>query len=112
VTVFEVFRRWVIESQRSEAWNKASKDWKKAHPSCAMCGIKKNLEAHDKLPYHLLTDAQKNDYGWLYGGNFITLCFNCHRQIGHCGDPNCMEFNPKIEQIVSSVSRYRKYCRK
>lgn len=96
-------------NDRTPEWNQASSDWKKTHPICALCGHKKPNEAHDVLPYHKLTDAQKHDYAWLMW-NFITLDYACHRQLGHCNDPNCMKFNPKIREIAKAVSKYAANC--
>jgi len=99
---------------RTKEWNQASQDHKKAHPNCAFCNRKAPNEAHDKLPYLLLTDAQKHNYAWLRT-NLITACsyktYGCHRSICHCNDPNCLLYNPDVEKIAKAVQKYWSSCK-
>jgi hypothetical protein len=83
---------------RTEAWNLASHDWKTIHPVCAICGSHSNLEAHDVLPYHLLTNKQKNDYGFLIK-NMVTLCHDCHFKYGHNSDPDWLDYSKDIRKL-------------
>lgn len=116
--------RRLFGSGRTPAWDKADADYHKKQLTCEMCGGKAgpigapfdtqvnnstHLESHDVQPYHLLTSAQQNDYNFLMS-NFIMLHWPEHRRIAHCGDPNCLSYNPKIRQIAASVLAARSSC--
>jgi hypothetical protein len=104
------FRRWLlVERKRPRVWRDAARDWKRDHPICALCTGNKELEAHDVQPYHLIPDPESKTRDFWYG-NFITLCFHDHRAIGHCADPKCILYNPKIREIASTVENFRGYC--
>ena len=104
------FRRWLtVERKRPNVWRRASKDWKRDHPTCAICTGKKDLEAHDVLPYHLIPDAGSKTRDFWYG-NFITLCCHDHRSLGHCADPKCDTCNPKITEMANAVENLRGHC--
>lgn len=114
---------FLFGSGRSPAWNKADRDYRKAHPLCEMCGVKggplgdldgapgvqTNIEAHDVHPWHLLTDMQKNDYNFLMG-NLISLHHLEHHRVAHCGDPNCYEYNPNIRTVAAQVLAAKSAC--
>ena len=103
-------RRWLtVERKRPSVWRDASKDWKRDHPLCAICAGKKDLEAHDVLPYHLIPEPESKTRDFWYG-NFITLCFHDHRAMGHCADPKCDRYNPRVREIASTVENFRGYC--
>lgn len=107
--VLSGLRRLLLEARRPAAWRKASRDWKRSHPLCAVCGLKKPVEAHDVTPYHLVVDADAKPYEfWIR--NFITLCRHDHRRLAHCGDPQCLSYNPRIRSLAETVSQYKTYC--
>lgn len=109
--------RRLFGSGRTPAWEKADKDYHTAHKTCEMCGLRAgpigapfdtqvndsgHLEAHDVQPYHLLTKEQQNDYAFIMT-NFIMLHWHEHRRIAHCGDPNCLKYNPNIRTLAAIV---------
>lgn len=81
-------------AKRSSKWPSVRRQFLKANPSCAVCGGKKKLEVHHKLPFHLHPDRE------LDPENLITLCenkadgVNCHLLFGHLG--NFKSFNPNV----------------
>lgn len=115
--------RTLFGSGRTPAWDRAEKDYHTAHTTCEMCGVKggplggldgapgiqTQLEAHDVHPYHLLTPEQQNDYNFIMS-NFIMLHHLEHHRIAHCGDPNCLQFNPKIRVTAAVVLAARTAC--
>jgi len=108
--ILEKLRRFLLASKRSDAWNQASKDWKRLHPECAMCGLTMNLEAHDVIPYHTIKNAASKSYGW-WMLNFITLDHDCHKKFGHCNDPDYMKFQPNIRAFADASKYYREACK-
>lgn len=80
---------------------KAKRSYKKDHSECAICGYKKKLEVHHKLPVHkypLLACEESN---------FITLCRSCHFTFGHFHNFR-KYWNPNIEKFASQVNiQYR-----
>lgn len=73
---------------------KAKKKYRKEHPCCAVCGLKRNIingwgnDVHHKTPVHVLPDEACNPE------NLITLCRTHHFVIGHLG--NWKAWNSKI----------------
>ena len=105
-------RFWLERTQRTGVWRKASKDHKKEHPRCEICGRTKKAEAHDVIPYRKLTEKQRNDYAFLRT-NLLTLCGaprDDHRVLAHCDDPKCVSFNPKIREMAAKVKDDRQFC--
>jgi len=115
--------RMLLGSGRSPAWDQADKDYRAAHPNCEMCGlpagalgqldgaegVQANIEAHDVQPYHTLTVQQQNDYNFLMG-NLIALHHFEHHHIAHCGDPDCLQYDPLIRQAAAYVLSQRTNC--
>ena len=92
-------------------WYTARDRYKKAHPACEICGNKKGVECHDVYPYHkIVMPAQWTIVMWL--ANFFDLCGNCHHYFGHCGDPACDAYNPKVRDIAAAIAKLKKYCTK
>ena len=86
---------------RSSRWPKFSKGYLKGK-ICAVCGGKKNLQAHHKKPFHLFPDLE------LDPANVIPLCegakdVNCHLFIGHLG--NFKGYNPDVEADAREWNR-------
>jgi 5-methylcytosine-specific restriction endonuclease McrA len=98
--VFDTVLRWIEVSSRPSDWRRAAEKWKRSHPFCAICGDKKNLEAHDIIPYRVDPDA------WRSGENFITLDHDCHRRFGHCRDPSCKMYNRLIVELSNVIQDY------
>lgn len=97
--------RSIYEGKRTRTWQRASKRYKKRNPYCAACPRKnKKIECHDILPYHCLTNKQKNNYRWLIQENFISLCRSCHHYFGHCKDPQWRDYNPEVIIYAKSLS--------
>ena len=73
--------RPVESSPRSSKWPKLRKAWLEKHPTCAACGVNKELIVHHRIPFHV--DPLKE----LDETNLITLCgtqgLGCHFYIGH-----------------------------
>lgn len=72
-------------ARRSTKWPAVRKTFLKLHPNCSVCGGKKKLEAHHKMPFHLNPALELNPE------NLIALCenkndgVNCHLLVGHLG---------------------------
>jgi 5-methylcytosine-specific restriction enzyme A len=85
----------VGEKPRSGKWPALRKKWLELNPKCAVCGGKKKLEVHHKMPFHL-DPAKELDIN-----NLITLCeedtdgVNCHLLFGHLG--NFRSLNAQID---------------
>jgi hypothetical protein len=68
------------------------------------------LEAHDaEIPYHLMTHDQQNDEQFIYD-NLLILHWFEHRRHGHCGDPNCLKYNPRIRELAAYMMAARRAC--
>lgn len=85
-------------ARRSSGWSKVRNAFLKGR-RCAVCGGKKSLVAHHKIPFHLAPDLE------LDPDNLIPLCeakrfgINCHLLIGHVG--NFARCNPIVDADVS-----------
>jgi hypothetical protein len=119
--------RRILGSGRTAAWDQAVHDYHAKHKTCEMCGLpagtlrtptvnldgqpgsQEQLEAHDVQPYHTLTPKQQNDYRFIYG-NLIMLHHFEHHHIAHCGDPECLRFNPQIRVIADWVMKAQVSC--
>jgi len=68
---------------RDSAVTRAQRAWVKAHPECAVCGLKRihlyRCEGHHINPYHLRPDLATCPT------NFVTLCRAHHWLVGHGG---------------------------
>lgn len=86
--------------KRSSLWPRVRGGHLLAHPECAVCGGKKKVEVHHKVPFHI-DPARELDVT-----NLVTLCeakrfgVNCHLFFGHLG--NYKRANPEVEQDVAS----------
>jgi hypothetical protein len=49
------------ESGRTQEWIETALEYKNDHYKCEMCGGTLDIEAHDILPYRLLTEDQRHD---------------------------------------------------
>ena len=79
LSFFTSFR--AFGGKRSSHWRRVRKESLGEKPRCAVCGGKKGLSVHHKVPFHI--DKTKE----LDLDNLITLCDwranNCHRIFGH-----------------------------
>lgn len=78
---------------RSNQWPKVREAHLELHPVCELCGGKKKLQVHHKLPFHLHPQLE------LDPTNLITLCegigsVNCHLFFGHLG--NFKSYNANV----------------
>mgnify|MGYP001583866311 CR=1 FL=1 len=79
------FLQWVIDTwrgiplgaRRSPKWEDVRNQFVKEHPNCEVCGTKKGLNAHHKLPFYL------NPLLELDPQNLIVLCRDHHFFFGH-----------------------------
>ncbi len=82
-------------AKRSPKWRKVRKVFITNNPTCFVCGSKKKVEVHHKVPFHIAPDMELNE------GNLVSLCenkkygLNCHLLLGHYG--NYKKFNPNID---------------
>lgn len=73
-------------AKRSSKWRTVRKKFLAEHPTCAVCGGKKKVEVHHKIPFHKAPELE------LEPSNLITLCenesygINCHLLVGHLGN--------------------------
>lgn len=72
------------ENKRSSHWPTFRRKFLKGR-TCAVCGSKKELEAHHIKPFHLFPELE------LVESNVIPLCestkyVNCHLMFGHYGN--------------------------
>ena len=67
-------------AQRSSGWDKVRNEHIKKQPVCCGCNASSRLEAHHIIPFHFRPDLE------LEPGNLITLCRDCHWNIGHLRD--------------------------
>jgi len=106
--------RAIVEWRRPQAWKQASQKCKQDHPVCQFCGLARDLEAHDVLPYHLWPNPKSVTYQEWYA-NMITLCrvkgWGCHILHGHCGDSNGLRYNPQIRQQADAAEPFTRYCK-
>jgi|TARA_R100000789_G_scaffold37940_1_gene40446 hypothetical protein len=85
-------------AKRSSKWRKVRSKFIKEYPRCAVCGSKKKIEVHHKVPFYYAPDLE------LVEDNLATLCenkkygINCHLLIGHLG--NYSRINTQIEYDI------------
>jgi 5-methylcytosine-specific restriction protein A len=86
--------------KRSSQWRKIRNRYKKANPHCAVCGSKKKVEIHHKIPFNIAPDLE------LFEDNFVSLCerkkygINCHLLIGHLGNYRRVNLNINIDVMT------------
>jgi len=97
------------EAKRSEHWPKVEKDFKEAHPECAACGMRGELNVHHIFPFHEIIAAGRPDLE-LDPRNLITLCVNpeydCHCEIGHLG--NFSSYNVRVLEDCKKYGKLKK----
>lgn len=83
---------------RSSRWSTVRDAFVKAHPACAACGSKDNLNVHHIRPYHVYPELE------LDRSNLIVLCegpvVNCHFLFGHMR--NWKSWNPNVVLLARS----------
>lgn len=95
----DLFRRNLLGGvSRSSRWSTVRKEFLRKNPTCAVCGVKKHLEVHHIIPYHLDKDLE------LLESNFIALCRRDHLLFGHLG--SFRSFNPMVK--INSADMYYK----
>lgn len=86
-------------------WKSMSKDMRKKHPECQLCGKNKSTEVHHIFPFmHQFEDIREEVF--LDKDNLICLCSDCHHQVhaknyGNLGIPE----RTKIENLRSQISQ-------
>jgi len=84
------------QTQRSPQWGAVRDHWVKSNPCCAGCGAIFKLEAHHIVPFHVERELELSEQ------NLVTLCRECHFQIGHMRDWSL--FNP---QVIADAAVYK-----
>ncbi len=88
-----IYREHIIKRfTRSSMWSKVRKAFISVNSVCEVCGKKKGLEVHHKLPFHLYPELE------LDSGNLATLCRKHHLTIGHL--EYWKSYNPQLEGTV------------
>lgn len=104
--MFRTITRWLESKKRAKNWQVARDQYRRTHIRCAFCGLHSNLEVHDKLPYHCISNPASHSVDfWLT--NFILLCKQDHRQQAHNGDPACLDYLPQIQELARAVTDTR-----
>lgn len=90
---------------RSPKWRSVRENHLKVEPNCIGCGLDFNLEVHHVLPYHLRPEFE------LEPTNLVTLCRDCHWNIGHLRDWSLC--NPHVvDDARAYLSRFQGARRK
>jgi 5-methylcytosine-specific restriction endonuclease McrA len=83
------------QKERSSKWPALRKHFLEAHPYCAYCGARENLQVHHIRPFHLDPTLE------LDPTNLIVLCetpgIDHHLHIGHLGNFRS-EGNPNVKE--------------
>ena len=93
----------VFGGDRSSQWPKVRAAHLKAHPCCAVCGTRKDVQVHHIKPFHIKPELE------LDPNNLVTLCtskywgFNCHLAVGHGG--NFRYENANVLEDIERVKR-------
>lgn len=83
-----------VGAERSPQWPKVRADFLATHGECAVCGSKKDLEAHHVKPFHLRRDLE------LDPNNLIALCRDHHFLFGHLC--SWSSFNPNVREDAAA----------
>ena len=79
---------------RSSKWDKVESEYKKAHPTCAACGTRLNIQVHHVKPFHLFPELE------LDPENLISLCVVDHLTFGHL--KNWSAYNPDVRKDAAN----------
>jgi hypothetical protein len=89
---------------RSWAVKRAQREWVRAHPACAVCGLKSihgwRCEAHHVVPYHVAPGLGDSET------NFVTLCRAHHWLVGHGG----RSWSYERTNVVETIRAVRVVC--
>jgi 5-methylcytosine-specific restriction enzyme A len=77
-----------VNEGRSPEWEKLVRKIIKAHPYCAISGLRENLQVHHIKPFHLYPELE------LVEANLVVLNVNYHFIFGHFGDWRA--WNPNV----------------
>lgn len=85
---------------RSPKWAAFARDYLRRHPACILCGERRGVVAHHKIPVHLNPALE------LVESNLCTLCegrptLNCHLWTGHSGDWKA--YNPWVIEDAAAM---------
>lgn len=88
------WREYVVKRfERSSQWMSVRSAFIEKHSCCAVCGKRKKLQVHHKVPFSVRPDLE------LVESNLVTLCDRCHLFIGHIG--YFVSWNPSIDSDIS-----------
>jgi len=85
-------------ARRSSQWRRVRDDFLRGK-SCAVCGGRRSLVAHHRVPFSLAPDLELEE------SNLVPLCeakrygINCHLLLGHLG--NFQRFNPSCDADIA-----------
>jgi 5-methylcytosine-specific restriction protein A len=86
--------------KRSNQWPTIRKHFLIKNPVCSVCGGKKKLEVHHKMPFHMDPSKELDPH------NLITLCeedtdgVNCHLLFGHLGNFKSLNSHVEVDSKV------------
>ena len=89
-----------------------AKEYRKAHPTCVVCGAKSNItngnrnDVHHLIPIHTGLERGQAWLAWT-PGNLATLCRNCHHRYGHLG--NWRDYNPYLVEEAAQMRSVHVY---
>ena len=85
-------------ARRSSQWRRVRDDFLRGK-RCAVCGGRRSLVAHHKIPFHLAPELELEE------SNLMPLCeakrygINCHLALAHHG--RWQHFNPNVDATVA-----------
>jgi 5-methylcytosine-specific restriction endonuclease McrA len=77
-------------AERSPRWPAVRRAYLADHPTCEACGSRRELQVHHVFPFAQWPERE------LDRGNLITLCDDCHLEVGHWGNYRTM--NPCVRE--------------
>lgn len=90
----------ILGGARSPQWDRVRDNLVKLHPYCLCCDLRRNLEVHHIIPFHIAPERE------LDPSNLIVLCTVCHFLFGHFR--NWSLYNP---DVVADCERFRQKLR-
>ncbi len=83
-------------ARKSWATQKAMKEFRKHHDSCAACGRTKKLQVHHIFPVSVSPERADDP------NNMLTMCAKCHLRLGHSGDFG-RRYVPNIKPVCDII---------
>ena len=89
-----------VGARRSGKWRRVRREFIDSFPECFVCGSRKKVEVHHKVPFHIAPDLE------LDMNNLISLCenkkygLNCHLLIGHLGNYSRINIDIDFDAVI------------